>query len=654
MAFLDKKDIIPLFPGHIYWKDKEGIYLGCNEEHARFLGFNSSKEIIGKTDFDLCWRAVAKELRAADKKVMETGKTELFEEPSFTIDGRRIIYLSKKAPLRDDKDNVIGVIGISIDISELKNKEQQLELANQEKSNFLKGIIPLFPGHIYWKNKDGIYLGCNEEHAWSLGLNSSQEVIGRTDFDLCWHMVAKKLQEADKEVMRTGKQKLFEEPLVLSDDRKVVYLSKKVPLCDDKGKIIGVIGTSIDITGIKNKELRLEEAVKKSKLANQAKSNFLAVVSHELRTPLNGILGTTQIVAKKIQDLELREHIKDIEQAAINLLTLVNDILDFSRTTEGKLVIHEGIFDIKQVIKEAVSDIKYKLSNKPIDLYYECDPKIPKYLVGDAFRIKQILLNLIGNAIKFTDKGEIKVTVSCEKITQKIAKLKIAVKDTGVGISKDMQEKIFERFTQIESDYNRSYEGFGLGLSICRQILNSMGGKMDVESELGKGSTFWIKLHLKISNKMEYEAIYCKRNELEELKGELPDQINANVLLVEDNALNQKIAKILLEELGCHVDIVDNGKQAIESNRIKQYDIIFMDVGLPDMDGISITKAIRKENIHQNVPIIALTAHALEQDRERCLQASMNDVLTKPIKSVDLKRILAQCVDEKRKVENRI
>lgn len=502
----------------------------------------------------------------------------------------------------------------------------------------IEDILSLFPGHIYWKDKKGFYLGCNGEHARSLGLSSRHEIVGKTDYDLCWQSVAEKLREADKKVMLTGKPHVFEEPLLLASGESVIYLSKKVPFFDQNGDIIGIIGTSIDITDLKNKEQQLAKAND----ANKVKSNFLALVSHELRTPLNGILGTTQILSEQVKNKKVNEHIKDIEQSAIHLLTLVNEVLDLSRLEEGKLVIRHSPFNLFQIVDDSIHNIQHRIKDKNIMIISDKDNTVPKTIIGDGFRIRQVLLNLIGNAIKFTLRGKITVKFYNKKIEKDNIRLRFEVEDTGIGIPYIMQEKIFERFVQVEGEYDRSYEGVGLGLAICKQIIETMHGQIGVISHPGEGSLFWFEVEFDLPKTQELETFTFEKNK--ELIN-LPNDFKAYVLLVEDNILNQKVARILLEELNCHVDIAEDGENALRLIKTNQYDIVFMDIGLPDMDGLTVTKKVRAIEAYKALPIIALTAHSLEQDIERCLQFSMNDVLTKPITIQELKKILLKWVN---------
>lgn len=510
-----------------------------------------------------------------------------------------------------------------------------IEIAAKNLNVCFKYIINNVPHYIFWKDKNSVFLGCNEAFSKSVRLSSPEEIIGKTDFDLPWTRAQSEAYRADDQrIMKSGKPMLnFEERQQQYDGTEVIVLVSKVPMYDDNGEINGILGIYTDITARKKQEEELRLARQQAEEANRAKSNFLAVVSHELRTPLNGILGMLQIVLKN-KNIVMREYILDIEQSAIHLLNLVNDILDFACFERETLVTRESPFDIHSLVKTSISDIKHKFNKQKIQIICDCDKNVPEFILGDSFRMKQILLNLIGNAAKFTNEGTIKVSILVLKIVDNTIWLRISVQDTGIGIPVDMQEKIFERFVQVGTEYNRSYEGVGLGLAICKQIIEAMGGKIGLTSELNKGSNFFCDIPFKVN--VDIAQMSSETDSLFE-EGEL---FRANVLLVEDNLLNQKIAKLMLEDLGCHVDVVSDGDAAIRLIKLNHYDLVFMDIGLPGKDGFGITREIRKDPVNRGLPIIALTAHALERDIQKCHEADINDVLIKPIRIQELKKAL--------------
>lgn len=525
--------------------------------------------------------------------------------------------------------------------------EDKTEIEQLKEKNFtLNYILKKVPGYVFWKNKNLKLIGCNETFAKQIGLNHPNEIIGKTDYDLPWEKSQTEgYLRDDLEVICTGTPKLnIIEKQRQTNGKQLTLLTSKVPTYDTTGNISGVLGMYINITELKEKEAALEVAKHKAEASNRAKTNFLAVVSHELRTPLNGILGTTQILSSRFKDPQILEHIEDIDRSANYLLTLVNEVLDVTRIEEGKVNIKEHLFELNNLIRTSIKDIEHRVENKNVELIFNPAQHVPRFLLGDSFRIRQIILNLLGNAIKFTDNGWIKITAICLQKTEHIVRIKISVEDTGIGIDPDMQQKIFERFIQVESDYDRRYqEGSGLGLTICKGLVKAMDGELGLESQIGKGSLFWLEVPFKIADKAEIKKRQSF-NGKNRYRKKSSDNFHAHVLLVDDNELNQKIAKILLEEMGCNVDVAADGQSALSLITNNHYDIVFMDIGLPDMDGRATTKKIREQKIYKDLPIVALTAHALEYDIQQCYEASMNDVLIKPVKTTDLKKILKKWV----------
>lgn len=539
-------------------------------------------------------------------------------------------------PLIDIEQNIqsIYVIGFNGELIKQKNDAAR-------KLRFLENIIDNVPHFLFWKDKNSVFLGCNDQFAKSARLSSSAEIIGKTDYDLPWEKEESDAYVADdREVMETGKAKINIEEIQTVNDEEMTLLTSKVPIYEKDGSVMGVLGIYSNITERKKTEKEFHIAIQKAEVASHAKTNFLAKISHELRTPLNGILGTAQILMNKNYDKMLKEHIKDIESATTYLLDLVNDILDF--TCFGQIVVRYEPINISELPKKVVASTAYRITHNKTRLNHSIDENLPLLVVGDAFRIKQILINLVNNAIKFTPEGTITVGAKCLKRTTTKAKIRFFVQDTGIGIKEEMQKKIFESFFQADAGYSRTNKGVGLGLAISQQLAIAMGSQVYVESYPDKGSLFWMDLELDILNlhknsayRQFYETVY-------DIEDNLYDEAyDAYALVVEDNQLNQKIICNMLTGLGCRVDVAANGKIAIELARENSYEIIFMDIGLPYMDGLEVTKEIRKIAVHLDTPIIATTAHAFETDIQSCRDASLNDVLIKPIAISGLKKILS-------------
>jgi len=437
--------------------------------------------------------------------------------------------------------------------------------------------------------------------------------------------------------MRTGKPYIQEETGTLHNGTQMTVLSQKVPLRDENGNIIGIIGNSVNITDLKQIQMALQEAKEKAEQANQAKSNFLAVISHELRTPLSGILGMAQVLHNDLTLSTHREQIDIILRSGKHLLNLIDDILDFSKLEAGKLEMIYEEFDLHQLIKNIFSDAHQLLMNKNIKLIIDYDSNSPQKIIADSKRIQQIIMNFISNAIKFTTKGYIKVIVKSDKRSKR---LKVSVKDTGIGIPKNKQNLLFQRFVQLDSKYSRRFTGAGLGLAISKQLVETIGGTIGVNSKYRNGSTFWftLPLNLKLSPKKLIKKIKPSLDKDVSIKP-------MHILLLEDNLVNQEVTKIMLEDLGCSLDIADNGNDALKMFKKHDYGMILSDISLPGMSGIEVIQKIRaQETGNKHIPIIALTAHALEEDHKNCIEAGADDVLTKPVMQSDLKTTLLKWI----------
>lgn len=426
------------------------------------------------------------------------------------------------------------------------------------------------------------------------------------------------------------------------DGKRVWIKDTSFPIHDQQDHFIGFAGIAEDITEEVLYEQKLREAKQRAELANRAKSEFLATMSHELRTPLNAILGMAQILRLKGLPVELEEYVDTITNAGNSLLSLVNDVLDFARLEAGKLSLTEESFNLRSLVSQVIQSLSYQAKEKEVVIKTRFEKQVPLYLLGDARRIRQILLNLLSNAIKFTEKGSVKVRVSYLRKLDDQVLLCITVKDTGVGISEDKLDFIFEKFSQIDSAYNRKQQGIGLGLAITKELVEKMGGLITVKSALNKGSEFGLTLALKVDSR---EKVQNRKRE----KMKLPKCLAKpfDILVVEDNPVNQKIAKILLEEQGCTVTLASSGAEALAILfKGKLFSLIFMDIGLPDSNGFDIVKKIRESERLKDLPIIAMTAHILERDRDRCFAVGMNDVIAKPILQEQLVDVLCRFVAE--------
>lgn len=401
------------------------------------------------------------------------------------------------------------------------------------------------------------------------------------------------------------------------------------------------IGSYIDR---KEAEEELIKAKKEAEESVKSKDQFLTNMSHEIRTPMNAIIGFTQLILQSKLNEKQNEFANSVKVAAENLLSIINDILDFSKIESGVINIEPVPTDISNTFKNVYNLLHISAEEKGLDFRYEIDRNLPSSLMCDALRLNQILINLVGNAIKFTEKGNVLFRAELIKQDGRNCEIRFSVKDTGIGILTDKQKDIFERFNQVNNEINRKYEGTGLGLSISKNLIELMGGKLEMNSEQNIGSTFSFILNLKITDIKITEASTIEPKS---------DKINKHysLLLIEDNQLNQKLAKNVLNNFGFEVDIAENGIQGIDLLKHKKYDLILMDIQMPELDGYQTTKIIRKE-LKLDIPILAMTAHSIVGEKEKCIEVGMNDFVSKPFEQKELFEKISRLINMQNQTNN--
>jgi len=562
------------------------------------------------------------------------------------------IWVHDRAYRTYERDGVRYADGVFADITERKRAEDELYRSRQ----MLQTVLDAIPQRVFWKDRNSIYLGCNRALATDTGLKNPSEIIGKSDFDLAWSGVADLYRADDKRVMEQGSAMLhFEERQSRSDGSMWWLRTSKLPLRDREGKVTGIIGTYEDITERKRGEQALREAMEAAEAANRAKSQFLANMSHEIRTPMNGVIGVAGLLLDTALTAEQRQYAELVRISGEALMKVINDILDFSKIEARKLTLEVVDFDMSTVLKDAAAVLKIKASEKKLKLTCEIRPGTPRLLRGDPGRLRQILINLVGNAVKFTHQGEVSISAGLEGEDDGTATLRFAVSDTGIGFPQQQAVALFEPFVQADGSSTRRYGGTGLGLAISKQLVELMGGRIGAESQEGKGSTFWFTavLNKQTAKQPDAQTGVIGRVITTAQPGDQRAAVprttrGARILLAEDNRVNQAVAQAMLIKLGYQADLVVNGVEALHALSSADYDLVLMDCGMPQMDGYEATRLIRDREVgtrNSLIPIIAITADAMTGDRDKCLDAGMSDYIAKPVELRKLAEILEKWLD---------
>jgi PAS domain S-box-containing protein len=802
-------------PDFMYVKDTESRFVVANPAVARWAGVNKPEKMLGKTDFDFYSHEAATDFFEDEQRVIRSGQP-IFDKEETSCSGttgEAVYWLTTKVPLFDSDGHVTGIAGVGRDITSRKRVEAELvrareaaEAANRllsaqnavldSERQMLRALIDNIPDLMWVKDAEGRFVVANREVARFNGREKPEDLLGKNDFDFFPREVATGFHEEEQRVIRSGKPMVDrEETSSDSVTGEIRYcLSTKVPLFDSEGRIAGIAGIGRVITERKKAENALRESNRQlqeataranelaleAASANQAKSEFLANMSHEIRTPMNGVLGMTGMLLGSDLGSEQRHWAEVVEACAKSLLTVIDDILDFSKIEAGKLEIDIVDFNLRVLMEDFAEMMAGRIGEKPLEFVCAVAPDVSALLKGDPGRLRQVLLNLASNAIKFTHQGEVVIRVALIAESETDVSLRFTVRDTGIGIPANKLQMLFTSFTQVDASTTRQYGGTGLGLAISKQLVELMGGSIGVESQEGVGSEFWFTLRLakqdaekqvdspsvpvrdrrilvvddNAANREVLTAqlqswgadvtavsdgpttLACLRDAIaagkqfhlvvldmmmpgmdgetlgieiladEALKatplvmmtsmgqrgdahrfkeigfaaylikpvrqsdlfdclsgvltGKRQDKShslvtrhslrdvrrnNVRILLAEDNLTNQEVAIGILKRQGWYADVACDGKQALRALSTHTYDLVLMDVQMPEMDGYEATRNIRDPNsavLNHNIPIIATTAHAMAGDADRCLAAGMSDYISKPIDP----KILAKVVEK--------
>ncbi|MFN8635111.1 MAG: PAS domain S-box protein [Chloroflexota bacterium] len=645
--------------------DLTGRVVWTNPTLSTLTGY-SAEEMVGQPVGMLGQDVPEKDILA--REIDETlGRGEIWhgEMVSVRKDGSTFADETTIAPVRDEQGRVTHCVAVKQDVSERKAAEAQVARSR----DFLQHVVDAVGDPIFVKDEQHRWLLGNQAF-WDLLGAPKDALLGKSDYDVLPSEQADIYWEKDDLVLLTGETNENEEPITDGQGRLRQILTKKTRSTDPEGRRV-IVAIIHDITERKQAEDMLasanhdlEEAVERAKelavaasAADRAKSEFLAAMSHEIRTPMNGVIGMTSLLLDTSLTSEQQDLAQTIRASGEALLVVVNDILDFSKVEAGQLSIEPIPFNLPEAVHEVVELLGPEVERHQISLALSIAPDVPRRVIGDVGRIRQVLLNLASNAVKFTEHGRVELRVTRGEgrgaredvypsplVPRPSPLVTFAVRDTGIGIPDEKMGRLFRPFSQADASTTRKYGGTGLGLAISKRLVELMGGTIGVESTAGEGSRFWFTLPL---------AIDASAERAQPRSDALPTLVMSDrqlrVLLAEDNVVNQRVAVRMLEKLGLRVDVVANGLEAVEATGRAPYDLVLMDCQMPEMDGFEATEAIRRREMGgMHVPIVAMTAAAMQGDRERCIAAGMDDYLTKPVARPMLISTLTRWLDTMR------
>jgi two-component system, sensor histidine kinase and response regulator len=672
------KTLIQTVPDLVWLKDGDGRYLTCNPAFERFFGASETL-IIGKTDFDFVDPELAQFFRDRDLLAIERHAPTRNEEWVNYADGTRVLLETTKTPMHDREGQLIGVLGVGHDITWRHDLTQELK----RRERYQRALLDNFPFYVWLKDTEHRLQAVNHPLAELCGATSPDALIGRSDTAIWPADCAERHRNSDEAVLHTGQARTVEEPHPFDATRWLEIYRSPVTL---DGAVIGTVGFARDVTErrqieaslrqaqaesaallaqsdrmrqaslsvledqqrmgqelqrhrhhledlVKTRTAELEEAKHAAEAANAAKSAFLANMTHEIRTPMNAIIGLTHLLQHTSLAPQQLDRLSKIHDAAYHLLAILNDVLDLSKIESGRIQLEHTDFSLAELLEQTRALVVVAAQDKGLALDVDIQD-LPDHLHGDPTRLRQALLNFASNAIKFTEQGRVVLRARRREGAQDATRCHVhfEVEDTGIGIASDQIERLFQAFEQADASTTRKYGGTGLGLAITRRLARLMGGEAGGRSVLGQGSVFWFDVVLAPAQAAPAPTHAATQPVALDAAAELAlHHGQARLLLAEDNPINREVALALLEGLGLHIEVAEDGQQALDKARAAPYDLILMDMQMPVLDGLAATRAIRALPSVPRMPILAMTANAFAEDRAACLDAGMDDFVSKPV-----------------------
>jgi PAS domain S-box-containing protein len=619
--------LMDTIPDSIYFKDAESRFLRINKGLADRLGLDDPAQAVGKTDFDYFSLEHARQAREDEQSILTTGQTLVGKVEAETWGDGRVTWVSTtKLPLRDEQGRVIGTFGVSRDVTAAKVAEEALRQGEERFRSLVEATVAIVwttPASGEFETEQpgwSAFTGQTFEQLRGWGWLDAVHLDDRSNTAKVWlsAVAARSVYQVEHRLRR-------------HDGEYRHMLVRAIPLLAKGGKIREWVGVHTDIDAEKKAEAAMRDAKEAAESATRTKSEFLANMSHEIRTPLNGIIGMTGLALDTELTPEQREYLGMVKVSADHLLTVINDILDFSKIEAGKLEFECVDFNLRDTLEDTVATLATRAHDKGLELAAHVAPDVPDDLAGDPHRLRQVVVNLIGNAIKFTERGEVVVSVEVRSRADDRVCLHLAVRDTGIGIAPDQQSKLFKAFSQGDTSTTRKYGGTGLGLAISARLVQMLGGEIWLESEPGRGSTFHFTVPFGVA-----------RGPVERpVRGEPTRVHGLSVLVVDDNATNRRILEEMLTRWGMKPTVVEGGQQALANleqarARGEPFALVLLDAMMPEMDGFALAERIGETGSSTAPTLMMLSSANRGQDAARCRELGVSAFLTKPVKQSTL------------------